>query len=292
MSAPVSTSGPRDEELALPSGPRLALRRLDGTRRPFLLVHGLASNARLWDGVGLRLAAAGHEAVAVDLRGHGRSEVTPTGYDTATAAADLALLLPLLGWLGPRAPIVVGQSWGGNVVLHLAARHGGVAGMALVDGGWIRLADRFASFSECWQVLAPPEFEGVPHSELTARLTAWTQDWPAEAMAGVMANFVERGDGTVRARLPRESHRAILRSMWEGDQRALYPQVAVPSVLLATTDTPDPAAKRTAVAEAMAGLPDAQVHWYPDAHHDLHAQQPARTTADLLALAARVDDGR
>jgi hypothetical protein len=62
--------------------------------------------------------------------------------------------------------------------------------------------------------------------------------------------------------------------------------------LLATTDTPDPAAKRTAVAEAMAGLPDAQVHWYPDAHHDLHAQQPARTTADLLALAARVDDGR
>ena len=40
---------------------------------PFLLVHGLASNARLWDGVARRLASAGHSAVAVDLRGHGRS---------------------------------------------------------------------------------------------------------------------------------------------------------------------------------------------------------------------------
>src|SRR3954471_10049285 len=29
-------------------GPRLAVRSLDGRRRPFLLVHGLASNARVW----------------------------------------------------------------------------------------------------------------------------------------------------------------------------------------------------------------------------------------------------
>ena len=40
-----------DDEVRLPGGPRLALRRADGAGRPFLLVHGLASNARLWDGV-------------------------------------------------------------------------------------------------------------------------------------------------------------------------------------------------------------------------------------------------
>ncbi|HEY5472951.1 MAG TPA: alpha/beta fold hydrolase, partial [Candidatus Limnocylindrales bacterium] len=46
----------------------------DGSRSsaPFLLVHGLASNARLWDGVARRLTEAGHRSVAVDLRGHGR----------------------------------------------------------------------------------------------------------------------------------------------------------------------------------------------------------------------------
>ncbi len=40
---------------------------------PFVLVHGLASNARLWDGVATALVAAGHPVFAVDLRGHGRS---------------------------------------------------------------------------------------------------------------------------------------------------------------------------------------------------------------------------
>ena len=64
----------RDDEVALPGGPRLALRRADGPGRPFLLVHGLSSNSRVWDGVARRLAAAGHEVVAVDQRGHGRSE--------------------------------------------------------------------------------------------------------------------------------------------------------------------------------------------------------------------------
>ena len=41
---------------------------------PFLLVHGLASNARMWDGVAQRLADAGHPVATVDLRGHGRSK--------------------------------------------------------------------------------------------------------------------------------------------------------------------------------------------------------------------------
>ena len=59
------------------------------TVAPFLLVHGLSSNARVWDGVARRLAAAGHEVVAVDLRGHGRSEAPADGYDTDTCADDL-----------------------------------------------------------------------------------------------------------------------------------------------------------------------------------------------------------
>ena len=52
-------------------------------RRPFLLVHGLSSNARTWDGVAAELSAAGHPVVAIDQRGHGRSEKPPisAGYD-------------------------------------------------------------------------------------------------------------------------------------------------------------------------------------------------------------------
>jgi len=41
---------------------------------PLVLIHGLASNAMLWEGAALEFASLGHAVVAVDLRGHGLSE--------------------------------------------------------------------------------------------------------------------------------------------------------------------------------------------------------------------------
>ncbi|MGW7595799.1 alpha/beta hydrolase, partial [Streptomyces rubiginosohelvolus] len=54
---------------------KLHFRHRPGTASlPFLLVHGMASSARLWDEVADHLAAAGHAVYAVDLRGHGDSD--------------------------------------------------------------------------------------------------------------------------------------------------------------------------------------------------------------------------
>ncbi|MBJ7272212.1 MAG: hypothetical protein JHD11_07210, partial [Ilumatobacteraceae bacterium] len=38
-------------------------------QKPIVLVHGLASNAMLWEGAALALCALGHLVTAVDLRG-------------------------------------------------------------------------------------------------------------------------------------------------------------------------------------------------------------------------------
>lgn len=291
----MTTPGPGhlyDDAVRLPHGPRLALRRADGGGRPFLLVHGLASNARLWDGVARRLAAAGHEVVAVDLRGHGLSEQVPDGHSTQQAAADLAALVDLLGLVGDRTPIAVGQSWGGNVVLTLAAEHGRVAGLGLVDGGWIALGERFATFDDCWAVLAPPVFGSVPLERMTERLRSWHPDWPEESIQGALANFAVNPDRTVAPRLAREHHRQILRSLWEADVTSLYPRVTVPVLLTPVrSDDHDPM-HRDAPRRAVELLPDAVVVWYEDADHDLHAQQPDRLVADLADLAARVEAGR
>jgi len=277
-----------DDYVHLTAGPRLAIRRCDGPLRPFLLVHGLASNARLWDGVAARLASAGHEVVSVDLRGHGRSDETPDGYDTATAAADLSTLIGLLGWTGDRAPVAAGQSWGGNVVLTLEATYQGVAAIALVDGGWIHLSDRYPTFDECWEKLAPPTFEGWTRADLQARARSWNTDWPEEGRAGALANFRDLPDGTVRANLSREHHKRILYSLWQDDPRRLYPKVTVATTLMAAVaavpEQPIP------VTEAAEHIPDALLVWYVGAHHDLHAQQPGRCAADLLSLADRASD--
>ena len=270
------------------SGVRMAVREAPGPRRPFLLVHGLASNARLWDGVARRLAAAGHEVVAVDQRGHGGSEQTATGYDTATAAADLAELIALRHWTGKREPVVAGQSWGGNVVLTLAALHGGVAAIALVDGGWIHLSDRFPTFDQCWEQLAPPVFDGWTRAELAERALDWNRDWPEEGRRGALGNFAELPDGTVRPHLSRDHHRSIVHSLWSDDPRPLYPRVTVPALLMPAVDSVP--TTTTPAVEALEQIPLAEVSWYVGAHHDLHAQLPDRCAADLLALAARVND--
>ncbi|HYN74982.1 MAG TPA: alpha/beta hydrolase [Candidatus Limnocylindria bacterium] len=282
---PVEPAVLSDDVVTLPNGPRLALRRAEGARRPFLLVHGLASNARLWDGVARRLAVAGHEVAAVDQRGHGRSEATADGYDTATAAADLAALCTSLGWTGAREPVLAGQSWGGNVVLTTAAVHGGAAGVALVDGGWIHLSDRFPTFEECWGALAPPRFDHLTAAELETRSHQWGAGWPEEGRRGALANFTVGEDGTVRPRLTRDHHQSIVHSLWADDPRPLYPRVAVPVLLMAAVESVP--TRETAVTEALEAIPDAEVSWYVGAHHDLHAQDPDRCAADLLALAAR-----
>jgi pimeloyl-ACP methyl ester carboxylesterase len=276
-----------DEMVQLPNGPTLAIRRAAGRKRPFLLVHGLASNARLWDGVARRLAAAGHEVVAVDQRGHGNSEVTADGYDTATAAADIAALCCEMAWTKERAPIVAGQSWGGNVVLTLAAQYGGVAGLALVDGGWIYLADRFDSFEACWAVLEPPKFDHLTRPELIERSRTWNMDWSDEARAAALANFGDGPDGFVYPHLSREHHKSIVHSLYVDDPRPLYAKVKVPVTLMAAVS--EVPTEPTAVTEAAQGLPDAVISWYVGGHHDLHAEQPDRCAAELLELAARVE---
>ena len=276
-----------DEIVQLPDGPALAIRSAAGPKRPFLLVHGLASNARLWDGVARRLAAAGHAVVAVDQRGHGNSQVTSGGYDTKTAAADLAALCCEMAWTNERAPIVAGQSWGGNVVLTLAAEHGGVAGLALVDGGWIYLADRFATFDECWTVLAPPKFDHLTRAELVERSSAWNKDWSDEARAGALANFGDGPDGFIYPHLSREHHKSIVHSLYVDDPRPLYARVSVPVTLMAAVSREQ--TEPTAVTQAAAALSDSHISWYVGGHHDLHAEQPDRCAAELLELANRVE---
>ncbi len=77
---------PVTEDVVLSAFPR----RLEDLRgAPFLLVHGLASNARMWDGVGEELARLGHPSVAIDQRGHGRASKPDDGYDFGTLTNDL-----------------------------------------------------------------------------------------------------------------------------------------------------------------------------------------------------------
>jgi pimeloyl-ACP methyl ester carboxylesterase len=259
-----------------------------GDRVPFLLVHGLASNARLWDGVAAHLAAAGHTVVAVDQRGHGQSSKPDTGYDFATVVADLVALIDSLGL---DRPIAVGQSWGGNVVVELGATHtAAVRGVVAVDGGFIELGSRFSSWDSCCEVLTPPRLIGTPATRMRQWMRDANRDWPDEGIDGAMANFEVRADGTIAPWLTLERHLQILRALYEHRPSQRYPHVTVPTLIVPAdtgevTWTND---KRTAVDAAVAALPNGRAHWFSPAHHDIHAQQPAALAAVLIDFAHEV----
>jgi pimeloyl-ACP methyl ester carboxylesterase len=262
-------------------GVALNLRHLDGSGTPYLLVHGLASNARLWDQVAARLSAAGHPVWAVDLRAHGLSDAPDEGYDTATAADDLAAVIT---GLGLTRPVVVGQSWGGNVVVELTGRRPElVAAVGLVDGGWIDLPASFSDWESCARALRPPDIDGTSADQVRGRLRQGHPAWPDEAIEATLANLRELPDGTVRRPLSVERHMMIVRSMWDSPPGKWFGSISCPAMLLAAMG---PYADRApTVRAAVTAIPDARVRWYPDADHDLHAQLPDQVAADLLELA-------
>jgi pimeloyl-ACP methyl ester carboxylesterase len=274
---------PTDARVPVADGVFLHVRRWPGQRRPFLLVHGLSSNALLWDEVGDALAGAGHPVHAVDLRSHGDSDAPPDGYDTATAADDLAAL-------GLTGAVVAGQSWGGNVAVALAAKHPElVAALALVDGGWLDPASEFESWEACEAALHPPEVDGLPAQELRGYLRRGHPTWSARAIEATMANLRVWPDGTLSRRLPVDRHMRIVRSMWDDPPQRHYHSLTMP-VLLVPAMPADPGqalARRTRVDAAAAAIPGASVREYRDADHDIHAQHPRELAADLLELAAR-----
>ena len=243
----------------------------DGLGEPFLLVHGLSSNARLWDGVAAHLTE--HPVYAVDLRSHGESDSPPDGYDTATAAADLDLVCAALDL---PAVIVAGQSWGGNVAVQFAARFPArVRGLALVDGGWINLAAQFPSWEACAARLRPPDVSGMTAARLRSSLRKSHPDWEPWAIDATVFNLaVGPGDRLTR-RLPIPQHMRIVRSMWDDPPQPYHPRIDVPVLAIpAGSKTPD-----------IGGLRDVKVRPYPGADHDVHAQHPESIAADLLGLA-------
>lgn len=289
-----STTTPADR--AVPGdGLRLHARDWSGSGQAVVLLHGLASNARIWDGVASRLAGAGLRVVALDQRGHGASEQPGSGYDFATLGRDLSAALAALGI---ERPVLAGHSWGANVALQFAAdRPGALAGLALVDGALLGVAEWAGpTLDEARRRLAPPRF-AVPLADWLARAGRFDaggsggQPWVRDYLrAGVDVD----DQGVARSRFQFDNHMQVVDALYGQRPPDLYPLVDCPVLLCPAADPAADAthaqAKRDAAVRATGLLPSATLTWFEDTMHDIPLQRPAELAAELARFADSVKE--
>jgi pimeloyl-ACP methyl ester carboxylesterase len=289
-----STTTPADR--AVPGdGVRLHARDWSGSGQAVVLLHGLASNARIWDGVASRLAGAGLRVVALDQRGHGASEQPGSGYDFATLGRDLSAALAALGI---ERPVLAGHSWGANVALQFAAdRPGALAGLALVDGALLGVAEWAGpTLDEARRRLAPPRF-AVPLTDWLARAGRFDaggsggQPWVRDYLrAGVDVD----DQGVARSRFQFDNHMQVVDALYGQRPPDLYPLVDCPVLLCPAADPAADAthaqAKRDAAVRATGLLPSATLTWFEDTMHDIPLQRPAELAAELARFADSVKE--
>jgi len=264
--------------------------RRDDRPPQVMLVHGLASNARLWDGVAALLAEAGHLSMQPDLRGHGLSDKPPSGYEFPTMTSDLAGLIE--AHMDPPV-LAVGQSFGGNLVLELAIRFPElVSGIVCLDGGFIDLAAVFGSWEACLDKLTPPSLEQLTVESLEAAAAQFYPGWSPAAIQAQRANLEEMPGGTIRRRLPLEHHLSILRAMYEQRPLELAAVCPCPVLVIPAADGESAADgelaedgelddKRRRVERFAQQLTKGRVRWLTG-HHDLHAEQPEMVAQTIL----------
>jgi alpha-beta hydrolase superfamily lysophospholipase len=111
-----------------------------GARAALLVVHGLGEHAGRYDAFAVRAARRGFSTFALDLRGHGRSEGTPTHVARFTdyTADVMALRATLLGALPDGLPLLLlGHSMGGLIGLRVLQEYPDAFPAAAITSPWL-----------------------------------------------------------------------------------------------------------------------------------------------------------
>lgn len=171
-----------------------------GEGPPVLLAHGGGQTRAAWTKVSRALAEEGYQAIAIDMRGHGESEWSPSGaYHFSDFAADLIAISETL----QGKPSVVGASLGGlaGLLAEGELRPGIFTSLTLVD------------------VTPQLEPEGVAHilGFMTAHIDEGfaTAEEAAAAIGAYLPHRKQRGPSETLERYLRRCDDGRLRWHWD-----------------------------------------------------------------------------
>ncbi|MET9774671.1 alpha/beta fold hydrolase [Streptomyces sp. NPDC006367] len=238
---------------------------------PVLLVHGHPFDRTLWAPQAEALSEAGYRVVTPDLRGYGRSGVTPGKVLLSDFADDLAALLDHLG-IGQA--VAGGVSMGGQITMELQRRHPRrVRALVLSDTSAPAETDEGKEFrNRLADRLLAEGMDGYADEVIDKMLAAYNVTAMPEVAGRVLA--------MMRATDPRGAAAALRGRAERPDYRDTLAAVRKPVLIVVGADdvyTP------VADAEAIHGLvPHAVMAVVDGAGHLPGAEQPERFNAVLL----------
>jgi non-heme chloroperoxidase len=241
-----------------------------------LLVSSWCLDSTMWEYQVPALVEAGYRCVAMDRRGHGRSDEPGAGYQLDTLADDLANLVEHLR-LGEFA--AVAASMGCAEVARMLTRHPGLGARKAVFVGTVTPCLRAAYGDEAYE----------------AAITEFRADRPAWFARGVDAYFARPESGVSQAladevlavglRVPMEVLVACQRAGTGTDVTADIEALRIP-VLLAHGDADGSAPLELTAHRTMPLLRDGRLVMYPGGPHGLYVSHKERFTKDLLDFLA------
>jgi 3-oxoadipate enol-lactonase len=279
--APPPTPGPRSQTRSVQTSMGRWVHAVHGARhRPddpdILLLHGLFIDSSLWRAQIAPLARLGR-VVALDLPGHGASEVPPP-FNLAEHADVLADALPAMNI---RRAICVGWSWGAALSLLLALRHPAfVSALALLGASAERQTPyRRAKFG---LLVAFVRRFGLPpwlaRSQIAPLMLARRS---RRERPGLVEEFVRSATSLHREALVRAAMAVVIDAP---DILGSLNTLTVPTlVLCGREDRGNPPSLSQHIAGAIAG---ARLEWIEEAGHLAPMERPEEVSRLLLPFVA------
>lgn len=245
-----------------------------GQGKPLVLVHGLGSSTRDWEYQITELAAH-YRVVAIDVRGHGRSDKPRERYSMAAFADDVAALIEhcRLGRVH-----LVGISMGGMIGFQLAVdRPELLASLTIINSGPEVKAK------------SPRDYIEIAKRWSLSRLLSL--ETIAKALAKLLFPKPEQGElrSKIEQRWPQNDKRAYLASLdaiigWGVRER--ISTITCPTLVITADHDYTPVAQKQAYVEQMQ---HARLVVIEDSRHATPMDQPQRFNSCLLGFLNEVD---
>lgn len=221
-------------------GISLYFERADGTRQPIFLIHGWSCDHSFLAPQFDHFAKLGHTVIAVDLRGHGRSDKPEQDYPIRGFSEDLAWMCHELDL---QKPILIGHSLGGILAFDIAARWPDLpAAIAMLDAAIVFPAAARTAIPGIVERLRKPGYREDLRQILTSVFFLPTDD-------------AARRDGLIESMSATPQH--IMASTYAGlfdfDAEGARGRIHIPSLYIAANE-PSPRCDLTALRDLLPGV--------------------------------------